>query len=232
MSQYHDTWFEKAYLESPVLQGKKIRQGGIGTYKRCFSLERSKLYLTFMDEDGRKLSRLRLIKAWACTAQKTHFFQGLMRRLIRLKEDGEPIPICPVSQQEVIDRYSETAHVLHELAGAMVTLFLWERNSYERDCWRPAAGPIELSFWPGIKWFADMGMIDAFFPKFIPSLFISVAHVTLSDHRAGLSDRWLDIWDCLQPSEGYERPLDMGSISPVLSNVLDEEDSHLRFVDK
>ncbi|ODN73512.1 hypothetical protein, variant 1 [Cryptococcus amylolentus CBS 6039] len=233
MSQYHNKWFEKAYLESPVLQGKKIYQGGnIGTYKKCCSLERPKLYLTFMDEDGRRLSRVRLIKAWACAAQKTHFFQGLMRRLIRLKEDGEPIPICPASQQEVIDRYIETAHVLRELAGAMVALSWRERNSYVQDCWKPAAGPIELSIRPEIKRFADMRTIDALCAIWIPSLFISVAHVTLSDHRAGLSDRWLDIWDRLQPSEGYERPLDMGRISPVLSNVLDEEDSYLRFVDK
>ncbi|ODN73508.1 hypothetical protein L202_08010 [Cryptococcus amylolentus CBS 6039] len=114
----------------------------------------------------------------------------------------------------------------------MVTLFLRERNSYVRDGWQPAAGPIELSCWPKIKRPADMRTIDEIFVVWIPSLFISVAHVSLSDHRAGLSDSWLDIWDRLQPSEGYERPLDMGRISPVLSNALDEEDSHLKFVDK
>ncbi|OXG35132.1 hypothetical protein C359_01890 [Cryptococcus neoformans Bt120] len=218
----------------PIINYKKLN-----LFQKILNDFASTWYITdIIYDDKLRISRMELIKAWACLGNTGLFFQGLLATL--LDSDNKIV----VSLPDRMELRSEAATVLIELTGcfckflhlefgtrsfitksysntvvifhAMYYIFLWERRGYSPKKWAPLEEHYDVH---------DLLVSNTkpYFVKYplkdddlvISPLFIVIARYVLDRHEKGYDAKWWKLYRTIRPPSVYNRLLHLPRYVPI-----------------
>ncbi|KAE8541983.1 hypothetical protein D1P53_002157 [Cryptococcus gattii VGV] len=183
-------------LSSPAKSGEDQTDNPIISYRALkgwssiFRYDNPFYFTNFKSEDGRSISRMDLIKAWAYAKQSVSFFCELRKRA--LHHWAVPVNCAGDLRMSMAPAAKDLCHDAHGclyfITDAMAILYYWEIHHYLPTSWDILL--VTLDF----RDFAYHLNFTVYDGKTISDTFISAARQMLSFHEQGYEAKWWDMW--------------------------------------